>query len=190
MWGPLMLNLLIDESPVMAPPYISYPYTHDPVVVTQCVCECLNLSVGPIVQYAAAGQQCSHSSSRGLLLLKEPLCPRKAGMPVQLHVFGKHWAKSQRNHWAMEYHIPSHPLPLVCSRWKSCCMEPLYGGWETKSARAGSGGWSTDNWETRLVSISVMAKLRNTDVISSMVSEGTVLLANMLFTHAADMEQI
>ena len=85
-----MLNLLIDESPVMAPPYISYPYTHDPVVVTQCVCECLNLSVGPIVQYAAAGQQCSHSSSRGLLLLKEPLCPRKAGMPVQLHVFGKH----------------------------------------------------------------------------------------------------
>lgn len=45
------------------------------VAVMSCVCVCVNLTVGPVVQYAAAGQQCSHSSSRGLLLLKEYLCP-------------------------------------------------------------------------------------------------------------------
>lgn len=64
--------------------------------VRVCVSMCVNLSVGPRVQ-------CSHSSSRGLPLLKELLCPHSAGMPDQLHVFGKLWAKSQRNHWAVEY---------------------------------------------------------------------------------------
>lgn len=77
---------------------------------------CVNLSMASVVLYGAAGQQHSHSSSRGLLLLKEPLCPWKSGMPVQLHVFGKHWAKSQRNHRAVEYHTSLAPSPSPCSR--------------------------------------------------------------------------
>lgn len=92
---PLILNsYLLPKSQHLVGP--SHPQTHVPVVVHAVH---VSRGGGPVV-----GRRRSHSSRGGLLLLKEPLCTHKAGMPLQLRAFGKHWAKSQRNHWAMEYH--------------------------------------------------------------------------------------